>query len=210
MKTIFYARVSTAEQTLDHQITQAEKTGFTFDEVVADHGVSGVSTKLADRPQGKRLTDMLRHGDTLVVRWIDRLGRDYSDVTDTMLLLMRRGVIVRTVINNMTFDGSTTDPLQKALRDAMIAVLAAMAESQAETLKAAQKAGIAHAQALGRYRGRKPSYTQEQLEIVTRMVAQGDGVSAIADESGLSRQTIYRIKADPSGAAKILSDWRVV
>jgi putative DNA-invertase from lambdoid prophage Rac len=38
------------------------------DEVVADDGVSGVSTTLAERPQGRRLFDLLRRGDVLVVR----------------------------------------------------------------------------------------------------------------------------------------------
>jgi len=72
---------------------------------VADHGVSGVRTTLAERPQGKRLFDMLRSGDTLVVRWVDRLGRNNSDVTDTIRAFMARGVIVRTVINGLVFDG---------------------------------------------------------------------------------------------------------
>ncbi len=38
MATIFYARVSTLEQTLDHQVTQAKAAGFVIDEVIADHG----------------------------------------------------------------------------------------------------------------------------------------------------------------------------
>ena len=55
-RTVLYARVSTAEQTLAHQSAQAEAAGFHLDEVVADHGVSGVSTGLADRPEGRRLS----------------------------------------------------------------------------------------------------------------------------------------------------------
>ena len=43
-----------------------------------------VSTKLAERPQGGRLFDLLRSGDTLVVRWVDRLGRNYQDICDTI------------------------------------------------------------------------------------------------------------------------------
>jgi Resolvase, N terminal domain len=62
------------------------------------------------RPEGKRLFDMLRAGDTLVVRWVDRLGRNYTDVVDTLREFMRCGVIIKTVINGTTFDGSTTDP----------------------------------------------------------------------------------------------------
>ena len=84
MATVLYARVSTADQTLDHQRTQAEAAGFKFDRLIADHGVSGVTTRLADRPEGRRLFDILRAGDTLVVRWVDRLGRNYGDVCDTI------------------------------------------------------------------------------------------------------------------------------
>jgi predicted site-specific integrase-resolvase len=69
-RTVLYARVSTADQTLAHQREQAEGAGFRFDEVVADHAVSGVGTRLAERSQGKRLFDILRAGDTLVVRWV--------------------------------------------------------------------------------------------------------------------------------------------
>ena len=54
-KTVLYARVSTTEQTLDHQRTQAEQAGFKIDKVIADNGVSGVSTTLAERPEGRRL-----------------------------------------------------------------------------------------------------------------------------------------------------------
>jgi putative DNA-invertase from lambdoid prophage Rac len=43
----------------------------------------------------------------------------------------------------MVFDGSSTDPIQKAVRDAMIAFMAATAQAQAEATKAAQKVGIA-------------------------------------------------------------------
>lgn len=210
-RTILYARVSTADQTLDHQLTQAQHAGFIVDEVVADHGVSGVSTTLGERPEGRRLADMLRSGDTLVVRWVDRLGRNYQDVKDTIERLMRRGVIVRTVINNMTFDGSTKDPIQMAVRDALIGFMAATAQAQAEATKAAQTAGIASARERAgktKYRGRKPSFTKEQLHTVRSMLASGSGgTSAIARATGLSRQTVLRIAADPGKAEALLGTW---
>jgi DNA invertase Pin-like site-specific DNA recombinase len=52
----------------------------------------GVSTRLSERPEGRRLFDILRSGDTLVVRWVDRLGRNYRDVTDTVREFIRRGM----------------------------------------------------------------------------------------------------------------------
>ena len=93
MKTVLYCRVSTLDQTLAHQRSQAEAAGFRPDLVLADHGISGVSTRLSERPEGRRLFDVLRDGDILVVRWIDRLGRNYADVTDTVREFIRRGAM---------------------------------------------------------------------------------------------------------------------
>jgi DNA invertase Pin-like site-specific DNA recombinase len=74
MAVILYARVSTAEHTIEHQIAHAKAAGFSIDEVVADNGVSDLHARLVERPEGRRLFDKLRAGDVLVVRWIDRLG----------------------------------------------------------------------------------------------------------------------------------------
>lgn len=209
MRTVLYARVSTADQTSAHQRKQAEGAGFRVDDVVVDEGVSGVSTTLMERPEGRRLFDKLRAGDVLVVRWVDRLGRNYADVTETIREFMRRGVVVKTVINGMVFDGATTDPVQMAVRDALIGFLAATAQAQAEASKEAQKAGIAHAKAQDSdaYRGRKPSFTRAQLETVCDLLAQGSSISAIAKETGLSRQTIYRVQSNPAEAEAALARW---
>lgn len=208
MATILYARVSTAEQTIQHQATQAQEVlGLSIDQVIADEGVSGVLTKLKDRPQGKRLFDILRAGDTLIVRWVDRLGRNYSDVTESIQELLKRGVIIKTVINRMAFDGSTTDPTQMAVRDSLIAFMAATAQAQAEATKEAQKAGIAYAKNNGAFKGRKPSYTRKQLESAIAMIQAKHSVQTISAEVGLSRATIYRIQEEPSKAFASLDAW---
>ena len=210
MAVILYARVSTAEQTVEHQEAQAHAAGFAIDDVVADNGVSGLHTRLVERPEGRRLFDKLRRGDVLVVRWVDRLGRNYEDVCDTIREFMRRGVVIKTVINGMTFDGATKDPIQKAVRDALIAFMSATAQAQAEATKAAQRAGIAHARANDdrAYLGRKPSFTRDQLNKVRAMLGQqAAGIAQIAKDTGLTRQTVYRIKNDPAGAEAVLAAW---
>jgi putative DNA-invertase from lambdoid prophage Rac len=212
MATTLYARVSTSEQTIEHQRTQAEKAGFRLDQVIWDKGVSGVSTKLAERSQGRRLFDLLRNGDTLVVRWVDRLGRNYQDICDTIREFMRRGVVIRTVINGITFDGATKDAMQCAIRDALIAFMAATAQAQAEATKEAQRAGIAHAKANGDarpYKGRKPSYSRKQFESAQAMLGKSASVGEVARSTGLTRQTVYRIKDDPAGAEAALATWGV-
>lgn len=213
MQTVLYARVSTIDQTIEHQQKQAEAAGFKLDRVLADHGVSGVSSRLEDRPEGKRLFDILRAGDVLVVRWVDRLGRNYADVREAVQEFMRRGVIVRTIINGMTFDGATKDPMQQAVRDALIGFMAAAAQSQAEVTKSAQAAGIAHAKTREdgkRYKGRKPSFTADQLGTVRDLMAQSAGPSTIAKAAGLSRQAVYRIMEDPPAAERSLVEWGLV
>jgi putative DNA-invertase from lambdoid prophage Rac len=208
MTTVLYARVSTAEQTIEHQLEQAKAAGFEIDEVVSDHGVSGISMNLKDRPEGKRLYDMLRKGDTLVVRWVDRLGRNYVDVSDTIRHFMRKGVVIRTVINGLTFDGATKDAMQQAVRDALIGFMAAIAQAQGEANKEAQKAGIEYAKAKpDRYRGRKPTYSRSEYSTVRDMLVQEAGTSAIAKVTGLTRQTVLRIKADPAAAERALAVW---
>jgi putative DNA-invertase from lambdoid prophage Rac len=208
---VLYARVSTAEQTTEHQLTQAQSAGFVIDTLVADDGVSGFSTRLAERPEGRRLFDMLGAGDTLVVRWVDRLGRNYADVCDAIREFMRRGVVIKTVINGMTFDGATIDPMQCAVRDALIAFMAATAQAQAEATKAAQRAGIDHRRraAPQAYLGRKPSYTRQQLDRILSALSStsAPSLSTIARAERLTKQTIHRIKANPQAAEAALAAW---
>ena len=211
-KIVFYARVSCDDQNIAHQLTQARAAGYEIadEDVYADDGVSGVSTALKDRPQGKRLFDVLRKGDVLVCRWVDRLGRNYRDVCDTIAEFMRRGVIVRTIINNMVFDGAAKNPMECAVRDALVAFMSAMAQSQAEATKEAQRAGIDHAKkhAGEKYLGRKPAFTRGQFEQVKGMLATGSStISAIAKAAGVKRATVYRMRDNPASAEAALAVW---
>jgi putative DNA-invertase from lambdoid prophage Rac len=178
--------------------------------LLSDEGVSGINTRLADRPQGKRLFDMLRARDTLVVRWVDRLGRNYADVCDTIREFMRRGVVIKTVINRMTFDGNTADPMQQAVRDALIAFMAATAQAQVEATKSAQRAGIDHKRRAqpNAYLGRKPSYDRATFDRI-RLALDGaspPSLSIIAKAEDLSKQTVFRLKQDPQAA---LAAWEL-
>lgn len=58
------------------------------------------------------------------------------------------------------------------------------------------------------YRGRKPSYSRHQFEAVRGLLGQaGISVGTIAKDTGLSRQTVYRIKDDPAAAEAALRSW---
>ena len=225
-RTVLYARVSTAEQTIAHQLTQAEAAGFVIDDVIEDEGVSGVQVAfaereggkrlfdlvqvaLAEREGGKRLFDLLRDGDVLVCRWIDRLGRNYDDIQKNIRLFLDRGVTIKTVINGMTFDAKPQDAMGKAVRDAMLSFMSAMAEAQAVAMKEAQAAGIAHAREAApmKYKGRKPSFTAEQLMEIRQLSQQGVGNNEIARQVGLSKFAVSRILKDVEAAQMKLGRW---
>jgi len=113
----------------------------------------------------------------------------------------------------MTFDGSTRDPIQMAVRDALIAFMAATAQAQAEATREAQKAGIRAARqaedAAIKYRGRKPTFDVEQLHRTHELLAMGWTPSAIAAEIGIPRATVYQIKENPAKAVALLETWGV-
>ena len=208
-RTVLYARVSTAEQTIAHQLTQAEAAGFVIDDVIEDEGVSGVQIPLAEREGGKRLFDLLRDDDVLLCRWVDRLGRNYDDIQKNIRLFLDRGVTIKTVINGMTFDAKPQDAMGKAVRDAMLSFMSAMAEAQAVAMKEAQAAGIAHAREAApmKYKGRKPSFTAEQLMQIEQLSQQGVGNNEIARQVGLSKFAVSRILKDVEAAQMKLGRW---
>ena len=208
-RTVLYARVSTAEQTIANQRTQAEAAGFVVDDVIEDEGVSGVQIPLAERNGGKRLFDLLRDDDVLLCRWVDRLGRNYDDIQKNIRLFLDRGVTIKTVINGMTFDAKPQDAMGKAVRDAMLSFMSAMAEAQAVAMKEAQAAGIAHAREAApmKYKGRKPSFTAEQVMQIEQLSQQGVGNNEIARQVGLSKFAVSRILKDVEAAQMKLWRW---
>jgi len=215
-KTVLYVRVSTAEQNSTHQLEQARAAGHEIEDnyVITDHGVSGVTTRLQDRDQGRRLYDLLQAGDTLLVRWVDRLGRNYDDVKETIEAFNKRGVTVKTIINGMTFQSDYAlegDDTGKAVRNALLGFMAAMASADTKAKKEAREAGIKHAKegpdADRLYRGKKPSYTRETFDAIQDMLGQAHTVTAISKECGVSRQTVLRIRDTPEKANKALEKW---
>jgi DNA invertase Pin-like site-specific DNA recombinase len=100
--------------------------------------------------------------------------------------------------------------MEQAVRDAMIGFMAAMAQAQAEVTKEAQRAGIAHAKASDngkKYRGRKPTFTPEQYWAVRELLDRWLVVSEIAKQTGVSRQSIYRIRTAPERQLAALTAW---
>ena len=73
-----YARVSTSDQNLSRQLDALADFGLARDQVYADKA----SGKDFERPEWRRLVRRLKQGDVLVVKSIDRLGRNYDEIIE--------------------------------------------------------------------------------------------------------------------------------
>ena len=205
-RTVLYAATACGDHALDDLTSVATSVGITIEEIICDRG-STIREPLHEREHGQRLTDILHTGDTLVVRWLDDLGPTYAHICDELRRLMGNGIIVRTIVGGLVFDGASRDPVQRSRRDSMIDLLDALAQASREATREAQRAGIDLARSEHRYRGRKPAYDRATLNIVRHMLTNDAGASAISKLTGLSRQAILRIRDNPAQAEAALVRW---
>ena len=210
-KTVLYMRAATAEQSSDTQRTLAQRAGLVIDQVIEEKDHAAISAPLQARDGGKRLLDILRDGDVLVVPWLDGLGRNYDDIAQNMRLFLARGVTIKTIINGLTFDARPQDATGLAIREALLSFMSAMAAAQAITHKEAQAAGIAHAKASNpsAYKGRKPSYTHAHVDQIRQLSGNGIGINEIARRLGLSKFLVSRINKNTPAAYEALERWGI-
>jgi DNA invertase Pin-like site-specific DNA recombinase len=101
--------------------------------------------------------------------------------------------------------------MQQAVRDALIALMAATAQAQAEATKSAQRAVIDHKRRAqpSAYLGRKPSYDRATFDRIRLALdsASPPSLSSIATAERLSKQTVFRLKQDPQAALAALEAW---
>ena len=78
MDTYGYVRVSTKEQNEDRQMIAMRNFGIANNSIILDKQ----SGKYFERPGYQRLIQKLKTGDTLVIKSIDQLGRDYEEILE--------------------------------------------------------------------------------------------------------------------------------
>lgn len=194
---IAYARVSTLEQNLERQLENLKEFGA---EKIFTEKKSGAS--INDRSVFKEALNFVREGDQFIVESIDRLGRNYDEVIETVNFLKQKDVQLIITSLPIMSEAVGNPLLDKFIKDLIIQILAMIAEQERSESKRRQAQGIAIAKTKGVYKGRPVLYSprakdpQKRL-VYHRVVAQlndGTPISQIAKEVGITRQTIYRIK----------------
>lgn len=176
---IGYARVSTADQSLDLQIDALKAAGC---EKIYEEKASGAKD---DRQELQKALDGIRGGDTLVVYKLDRLARSTSKLINVLNELKEKGVEFVSIQDNI--DTST------AAGKALFGILAVFAEFERDIIRERTKAGLESARARGR-KGGRPKTDKRKIEKALKLYdSQTMSVSEIENMTGVSRATLYRV-----------------
>ena len=187
---IGYARTSTLEQKAGLE-AQREALRAIGCEKQYEEQVSSVAVREALRAA----MDFAREGDILVVTKLDRLARSVRHLGELVDSLEARKVGLR-VLDLGLDTGTATGKL-------MLNVLGSVAQFEREMMLERQKEGIAKAKSEGRYRGRKPINMAMVGEVKLRL-ARGATKRSVAQITGLSERSVYRIASGETNSLKIL------
>lgn len=148
-----YIRVSTKDQNEDRQIIAMKQFGVEDRFIYIDRQ----SGKDFNRPAYKRMIRKLRKGDTLVVKSIDRLGRNYDEIIEQWRIITKEIGAAIVVLDMPLLDTRQGRDLTSTLiADIVLQLLSYVAQTEREFIHQRQKEGIAAAKAKGTRFGRKP------------------------------------------------------
>lgn len=147
-----YARVSARDQNLARQLDALQQFGVPPANIFTDHA----SGKDFERPAWRQLIGMLAPGDVLVVKSIDRFGRNYDEIQDEWRRIVKAcgaAVVVldMPLLDTRQRDGDVTSAL---IADIVLQLLSYVAQVERENIKQRQAEGIAAARARGVRLGR--------------------------------------------------------
>lgn len=195
-RTYYYARVSSKDQNLDRQIEAFRALGADDREIITDKE----SGKDLERPGYLALRNtILRSGDTLVVKSLDRLSRNKKDVSDELRYYADRQIRVKILdLPTTMIDFPVGQEWVFAMvNNILIEVLATIAEQERRTIKTRQAEGIAAAKKAGKHLGRPALSLPENWETVYEAWTSGKITAKHAMElTGLKRTSFYKVAAD--------------
>ena len=159
-----YARVSARDQNLDRQIGALNEFGVEPSMVLTDKA----SGKDFNRPAYKRLMRKLRPGDTVVIKSIDRLGRDYEEILVEWRRITKDKQAAVVVLDMPLLDARTAKNgiTGVFLSDLVLQLLSYVAQVERENIKQRQAEGIAAAKARGVRFGRPKIPIPDNFEVV--------------------------------------------
>lgn len=156
-----YIRVSSRDQNEDRQVIAMREFGIAEKNLVIDKQ----SGKDFARPGYRRLLIKLKSNDTLVIKSIDRLGRNYDEVLEQWRLLTKEKQVDIVVLDMPLLDTRKgRDLIGTLISDIVLQLLSYVAQTEREFIHQRQAEGIAAAKARGVKFGRKPKERPAEYE----------------------------------------------
>jgi DNA invertase Pin-like site-specific DNA recombinase len=139
MSRYFYARVSTREQNLDRQLIVARDYSEPIDRIFADK----MSGKNMERAEYNLLKETVQAGDEVIIKELDRLGRNKELVKDEIRWFRDKGVVLRILnVPSTMIDFGDQKWIGDMVNNIIIEVLSAVAENELEKIHQRQREGI--------------------------------------------------------------------
>ncbi len=185
-----YIRVSTKEQNTDRQMVALQACGIPPNRIYIDKQ----SGKDFDRPQYRRLLRLLKPNDALIVKSIDRLGRNYNEILEQWRLITKEKHADIVVLDMPLLDTRAHKDLTGTLiADIFLQLLSYVAQTGREFIRQRQAEGIAAAKARGVRFGRPCLPVAEGFAEVYSMWQAGEiSIRAASKRLGVSHQTFER------------------
>lgn len=185
-----YVRVSTKEQNEDRQVIAMKNYGINEKNIFIDKQ----SGKDFERTNYKRMVKKLKKGDTLVIKSIDRLGRNYSEILDEWQSFTKKKKVSIVVLDIPLLDTRTDKDLTGVLiADIVLQLLSYTAETERNMIRQRQAEGIAAAKARGVRFGRIPMERPKEFDSLKSSWKKGE-ISArkAAEQLHVTHQTFLR------------------
>ena len=185
-----YMRVSTREQNEDRQRLAMREYGVPEENLYLDKQ----SGKDFERPGYRELLTKLNTGDTLVIKSIDRLGRNYDEILEQWHFLTKEKKVWITVLDMPFLDTvADRDLLSRLISEIMLQVLSYVAQQERDFIRQRQSEGIAAAKLRGVRFGQKALPVPEQYyEIKTQWENGNLSANAAAKRLGVARNTFLK------------------
>lgn len=191
-----YMRVSTLEQNTERQKQELMRWGILEKHIFCDK----LSGKDFNRPQYQKLKRKIKPDDVLVVKSIDRLGRNYKDIQEEWRYLIKEKGIDIVILDMPILDTRTNkDLIGTLISDIVLQLLSYVAQTEREFIRQRQAEGIAIAKAQGKHLGRKPNPLPNQFELVYKQIENGeltykDAANKLSISYDQLRGIIYRYR----------------
>lgn len=195
-RTFYYARVSSREQNLDRQLAAFATMGAQERDIITDKE----SGKDLDRQGYMALkTALLRRGDTLVIKSLDRLSRNKADIKNELEYFKSSGIRLKVLDlpTTMIDYPAGQEWVFDMVNNILIEVLGSIAEQERVTIRQRQAEGIAAAKAKGKHLGRPRAERPDNWnEVISRWKAGEITAVEAMRRTGLKRSTFYKLMGE--------------